>query len=93
MCGVAGVIHRGGTADIGLEMTSMLQSLKHRGPDSTGFAIYGQPNLDEYIMRFKVAEQEDLESGFRIHQEIRGASGTATSTRPWRPASRSRNCP
>ena len=71
MCGVAGVIHRGGTADIGLEMTSMLQSLKHRGPDSTGFAIYGQPNLDEYIMRFKVAEQEDLESGFRIHQEIR----------------------
>ena len=71
MCGVAGVIHRGGTADIGLEMTSMLQSLKHRGPDSTGFAIYGQPNLDEYILRFKVAEQEDLESGFRIHQEIR----------------------
>ena len=71
MCGIAGVIHRGGTADIGLEMTSMLQSLKHRGPDSTGFAIYGQPNLDEYIMRFKVAEQEDLESGFEIHQEIR----------------------
>lgn len=71
MCGIAGVIHRGGTADIGLEMTSMLQSLKHRGPDSTGFAIYGQPNLDEYIMRFKVAEQEDLESGFEIHREIR----------------------
>ena len=71
MCGLAGVIHRGGTADIGTEMTSMLQSLKHRGPDSTGFAIYGKPNLDEYIMRFKVAEQEDLESGFRIHQEIR----------------------
>jgi glutamate synthase domain-containing protein 1 len=52
-------------------MTSMLQSLKHRGPDSTGFAIYGKPNLDEYIMRFKVAEQEDLESGFEIHREIR----------------------
>ena len=71
MRGIAGVIHRGGTADIGLEMTSMLQSLKHRGPDSTGFAIYGKPNLDEYIMRFKVAEQEDLESGFEIHREIR----------------------
>jgi glutamate synthase domain-containing protein 1 len=54
MCGIAGVIHRGGTADIGLEMTSMLQSLKHRGPDSTGFAIYGKPNLDEYIMRFSI---------------------------------------
>ena len=71
MCGIAGVIHRGRTADIGGEMTSMLQSLKHRGPDSTGFAIYGKPDLSEYVMRFKVAEQEDLASGFKIHQEIR----------------------
>ena len=71
MCGIAGVIHRGGTSDIGTEMTSMLLSLRHRGPDSTGFAIYGKPRSDEYIMRFKVAEQEDLASGFRIHQEIR----------------------
>ncbi len=71
MCGIAGVIHRGGTSDIGAEMTSMLRSLRHRGPDSTGFAIYGKPRSDEYIMRFKVAEQEDLASGFRIHQEIR----------------------
>ncbi len=71
MCGIAGVIHRGETSDIGTEMTSMLRSLRHRGPDSTGFAIYGKPRSDEYIMRFKVAEQEDLASGFRIHQEIR----------------------
>ena len=71
MCGIAGVIHRGGTADIGGEMTSMLLSLRHRGPDSTGFAIYGQPRSDDYVMRFKVAEQEDLASGFRIHQEMR----------------------
>jgi glutamate synthase domain-containing protein 1 len=71
MCGIAGVIHRGGTADIGGEMTSMLLSLRHRGPDSTGFAIYGQPRSDDYVMRFKVAEQEDLATGFRIHQEIR----------------------
>ena len=71
MCGIAGVIHRGGVADIGGEMTSMLLSLRHRGPDSTGFAIYGQPRDDDYVIRFKVAEQEDLASGFKIHQEIR----------------------
>ena len=41
MCGIAGLIHRGKTGDIGTEMTDMLQSLKHRGPDSTGFALYG----------------------------------------------------
>jgi hypothetical protein len=34
----------------------MLQSLKHRGPDSTGFALYGDGNSDNYILRFKVGE-------------------------------------
>jgi hypothetical protein len=49
----------------------MLQSLKHRGPDSTGFALYGQELPDNrYIMRFKLAEQEDLASGFDIHETI-----------------------
>ena len=71
MCGIAGLIHRGETSDVGREMTAMLQSLKHRGPDSTGFAIYGAPAPNQYVLRFKVAEQEDLASGFRIHDEIR----------------------
>jgi hypothetical protein len=52
-------------------MTSMLQSLKHRGPDSTGFAVYGVPEENQFVMRFKVAEQEDLNSGFDIHQQIK----------------------
>ena len=71
MCGIAGIIHRGATGDIGGEMTSMLLSLKHRGPDSTGFAIYGPARSGELVMRFKVAEQEDLASGFEIHHQIK----------------------
>ncbi len=71
MCGIAGLIHRGRSGDIGQEMTSMLQALKHRGPDSAGFALYGHPDGDHHVMRFKVAEQEDLRTGFRIHHEIR----------------------
>jgi glutamate synthase domain-containing protein 1 len=71
MCGIAGLIHRGKTADIGSELTSMLQSLRHRGPDSSGFAIYGKPEANEYVLRFKVAEQEDMASGFHIHDDIR----------------------
>jgi len=70
MCGIAGFIHRGKSADIGTEMTSMLQALKHRGPDSTGFALYGNPVDQQHVLRFKVAEQEDLASGFRIHDQI-----------------------
>ena len=41
MCGIAGIIYRDGTHDIGRDMTRMLQSMKHRGPDSTGYALYG----------------------------------------------------
>lgn len=70
MCGIAGLIHRGKSSDVGAEMTSMLQSLKHRGPDSTGFALYGTPEKDQYVMRFKVAEQEDMKHGFDIHQQV-----------------------
>jgi len=70
MCGIAGLIHRGNSTDIGMEMTEMLQSLKHRGPDSTGFALYGVPDGDKLVMRFKVAEQEDLK-GFEIHGQIK----------------------
>ena len=71
MCGIAGLIHRGSSGDIGAEMTTMLQALKHRGPDSTGFAIYGIPVESDHVMRFKVAEQEDIGKGFEIHQQIK----------------------
>lgn len=73
MCGIAGLIHRGKSANIGSELLSMLQSLKHRGPDSTGLAMYGSSgngNENEYVMRYKVAEGADLASGFKIHDEI-----------------------
>jgi methylamine---glutamate N-methyltransferase subunit A len=71
MCGIAGLIHRDGAGQVGREMTAMLQALKHRGPDSTGYALYGEPGRNEFVMRFKVAEQEDLAKGFDIRDEIK----------------------
>ena len=56
MCGIAGLIHKGKTVKIGYELQNMLQALKHRGPDSTGFALYGEGHDNNYIMRFKVGE-------------------------------------
>ena len=34
----------------------MLQALKHRGPDSTGYALYADNDGENFIMRFKVGE-------------------------------------
>ena len=71
MCGIAGLIYRGKSGDIGQEMTAMLQSLKHRGPDSTGYALYARPHGAELAMRFKVAEQEEMTKGFDIHHQVK----------------------
>lgn len=70
MCGIAGLIHKGKSSNVGGEMTAMLQALKHRGPDSTGYAVYGEPTEGDYIMRLIVAEAEDMEKGRGIHQVI-----------------------
>ena len=56
MCGIAGLIHKGKKVNIGEELRDMLQALKHRGPDSTGYALYGEGSSGDYIMRFKVGE-------------------------------------
>ena len=60
MCGIAGIIYRNGNGGrpLGVDMTRMLQSMKHRGPDSTGYALFG-PHSHAYIMRFKLADAND----------------------------------
>lgn len=60
MCGIAGLIYRNGDGggEIGHDMTRMLQSMKHRGPDSTGYALY-RPRSDAFVMRVKLAEAND----------------------------------
>jgi glutamate synthase domain-containing protein 1 len=57
MCGIAGIIYRegGGEHRVGRDMTAMLQAMKHRGPDSTGYALY-RPEAEGYVMHVKLAE-------------------------------------
>jgi len=79
MCGIAGIIYRDGTEHaIGDEMTRMLQSMKHRGPDSTGYALYGNPENGNLVMRYKLADANtprdfDFEDRLRRHRyEVEG---------------------
>jgi glutamate synthase domain-containing protein 1 len=60
MCGIAGIIYRngGGERQVGRDMTAMLQAMKHRGPDSTGFALY-RGAADTYVMHVKLSEAAD----------------------------------
>ncbi|MEX2645686.1 MAG: hypothetical protein WD249_05440 [Gaiellaceae bacterium] len=60
MCGIAGIIYRDGAEhDVGLDVTRMLQSMKHRGPDSTGYALYHPSQNGDVILRYKLADAND----------------------------------
>ncbi len=57
MCGIAGIIYKNGNGAhrVGRDITHMLQAMKHRGPDSTGFALYHAP-AHELVLRIKLAD-------------------------------------
>lgn len=73
MCGIAGVIYRGQEGPIGRDVTRMLHAMRHRGPDSTGFALYGPPG-ELTVMRFKLADptdQRDFDFSERLERSRR----------------------
>jgi glutamate synthase domain-containing protein 1 len=75
MCGIAGIIYRDGAEphSIGRDMTRMLQSMKHRGPDSTGYALYG-PATNLVVMRYTLADANDprdFDFADRLHRHQR----------------------
>jgi glutamate synthase domain-containing protein 1 len=80
MCGIAGLIYRNGQAgehEVGRDMARMLQAMKHRGPDSTGYALYGpaaELPADAYVMRLKLADPTgavDFEFADRLERNAR----------------------
>jgi methylamine---glutamate N-methyltransferase subunit A len=80
MCGIAGLIYRNGQAgdhEVGRDMARMLQAMKHRGPDSTGYALYGPAQdlaADAYVMRLKLADPTgvvDFEFADRLERNAR----------------------
>src|SRR5919198_37140 len=65
MCGIAGLIYRDGQDTIGRDMSRMLQSMKHRGPDSTGYALY-RPPAEGYVMHVKLADRVEDVNGAEV---------------------------
>ena len=58
MCGIAGVIYKDKkTHPVGEALTSMLESLQHRGPDSAGYSIYGSLNYPENNYQLNIEVQ------------------------------------
>ena len=73
MCGIAGIMFKDFTlegAATGESLISMLDGCQHRGPDSTGFALYGDMQEDQYHLRFFVDEGEEGQAAISRIREI-----------------------
>ena len=54
MCGIAGILYKdGGRHALGRDLIAMLDGCQHRGPDSTGFALYHEPARDPDQLRVR----------------------------------------
>ena len=64
MCGIAGIMYKGteGVFDTGEALIRMLDACQHRGPDSTGFALYDKANPGELKLRFFLGAASDSET-------------------------------
>ncbi len=75
MCGIAGILYKasnGERHDIGQALIDMLDGCQHRGPDSTGFALYHEPEGERHLrLRFFVGEGEEAaETLARIRDKL-----------------------
>ncbi|MCP4982061.1 MAG: amidophosphoribosyltransferase, partial [Gammaproteobacteria bacterium] len=59
MCGIAGRI-LDSFGKLGDDLVELMDAQEHRGADSTGFAIYGAPREDGYILRGMGFDREQM---------------------------------
>lgn len=69
MCGIAGrTLNEPGA--VGADLTAMMAAQRHRGWDSTGFALYGAPRSDAYVVRALLAERGRLDEDLEALREV-----------------------
>src|SRR5436190_20873116 len=58
MCGIAGIMFKkqGSKAAVGRALIDMLDGCQHRGPDSTGFALYHDATPGQLRLRFIIGD-------------------------------------
>jgi glutamate synthase domain-containing protein 1 len=82
VCGIVGIFYKGardtGVGPVGDVLVRMCQELHRRGSDSTGFALYGQPDHTT-VVRVDL-ERADLERGAEL---TAAAAGEIGEVRHW----------
>ena len=69
MCGIAGRILRA-PGKLGADLVDLMEAQRHRGADSTGFAVFGPPLDEGYIVRAMGRDRANLSADLENFLEI-----------------------
>jgi hypothetical protein len=75
MCGIAGRILRA-PGRIGDDVVKLMDAQEHRGADSTGFALYGEPRADGYVVRAMGSDRARLSADLEEFGALLRAHGS-----------------
>ncbi len=74
MCGVSGILHKKATpgrpAPIGRALVRMLDSMAHRGRDSTGFTVAGETTEADLIVRLRADGASPEDTAARVTDAV-----------------------
>lgn len=72
MCGIAGIMLKGSSNSfkIGEALVNMLNGCQHRGPDSTGFALYGESQENTLKLRLFVGQGDESIAAIKSIQQL-----------------------
>lgn len=83
MCGISGRIrHDGGL--VGADIVQLATCMRHRGPDSTGFAIYGPRREHGYVVRGHLNDRSRLDQTLQaLADQLKDLGGGLTGEPSW----------
>ena len=83
MCGIAGRI-LAEPGRIGSDLVSLMRAMRHRGWDSTGFAVYGIPRDTGFVVRALVDRRDRLDASLdELLARTRAAGADFTADPTW----------
>lgn len=81
MCGISGRIRRT-AGPVGREIVELAARMRHRGPDSTGFAIYGTPRDSGLVIRASLGDRQHLQTALESLREVTRQAGSDFTADP-----------
>ena len=81
MCGIAARILRQ-PGLVGADLVNMMEAQRHRGADSTGFALYGPDIKRGFIVRAMVSNRQSLSDDLQAFEDILKDHGSALQSEP-----------